>query len=360
MTHLRIEQNNIQENVSSDVIEKLYELATSGDLDQNSNLAGNLHTTATYQEYIDALTTAYQDLYITATNIYLSFADPEVTRILASQFSGDGVGITQSELYSITTLNNVFQNNTTIEYFDDFNKLSGISQLKTQEFSGCTNLKSINLNHITSSEVYGGMNENYTFKNCTSLTKIIAPNLTNISYQEFNNCTSLRIIIAKNLTNAGRPSGMFGNDSQLKAVIFPKLNAQFNNTLQFGGDYYHPNPLIGGASNLVVIEICDLNSVNKNAMRNNTALRCVVIHGNTIPTLNEWSSGSLFTQWFPNNSITIYVKDSLLSTYQSDTTWSEYYSTYIKGISEYNPADYLDSDLLQIYNEAMGTSYAAS
>ena len=61
MTHLRIEQNNIQENVSSAVIEKLYQLAISGDLDASSNLAGNLYTTATYQEYINALCKTQQN-----------------------------------------------------------------------------------------------------------------------------------------------------------------------------------------------------------------------------------------------------------------------------------------------------------
>lgn len=44
MTHLRIEQNNIQENVSSAIIEKLYESTINEDLDQSSNLAGTLYT----------------------------------------------------------------------------------------------------------------------------------------------------------------------------------------------------------------------------------------------------------------------------------------------------------------------------
>ena len=103
MIHLKIEQNNIQENVSSAVIEKLYELASSGDLDQSSNLAGNLHTTATYQAYIDVLHTEYPDLTISATNTYIMFEDPEVEAKLKG-YVGDGVGVISSQFKSLTQL----------------------------------------------------------------------------------------------------------------------------------------------------------------------------------------------------------------------------------------------------------------
>ena len=359
MTHLKIEQNNSAiEQVSSAVITKLYELAISGELDQDSNLVGRLHTDATYQEYIDALTTAYPDLYITATNIYLSFADPGVTRILSSQFSGDGIGITQSELYSITSLRDAFRNNTTIQYFDDLDKLSGVGILSPYEFQGCTNLKSIDLSRITRIEVDGGMQEQYTFEGCSSLTQIIAPQLQNISWYMCRNCTNLKIFIGKNVTTPGRLTWVFGGCPALKAIIMPKLG----NGFAFTGDFYHENGLFGGDSNnITLVEVSDIDYINKwGTSRYSTGIRALVIHGDTIPTLNEWSSGDNFTDYFANASMKIYVKDSLLSTYQSDTTWSEYYSAHIKGISEYNPADYLDSNLLQIYNEAMSTSYTAS
>ena len=56
MTHLKIEQNNgVIEEVSSAVIDKLYDIVHSGNLDNTSNLIGRLHTTATYQDYIDYL-----------------------------------------------------------------------------------------------------------------------------------------------------------------------------------------------------------------------------------------------------------------------------------------------------------------
>ena len=78
MTHLYIEQNGITEEVSSSVISKLYELATSGTLDGTSNLKGRLHTTLGYRYKIDYLYIAYLDLYIDATEYAINFEDPNM------------------------------------------------------------------------------------------------------------------------------------------------------------------------------------------------------------------------------------------------------------------------------------------
>ena len=42
MTHLRIEQNNIPENVSAHLLKAIYDYAFSGDLDNSSNFSGSL------------------------------------------------------------------------------------------------------------------------------------------------------------------------------------------------------------------------------------------------------------------------------------------------------------------------------
>ena len=82
MTHLKIEQNNTAiEQVSGNVIEKLYQLAFSGDLDNSSNLVGRLYTTATYQQYVDFLTQQFQDLYISADKYYVKFSDDNFQKL---------------------------------------------------------------------------------------------------------------------------------------------------------------------------------------------------------------------------------------------------------------------------------------
>lgn len=84
MTHLRIEQNNgIIEEVSSEVIEKLYNIVHNSTLDNTSNLVGRLHTSATYQDYIDYLEDTFKvngvkQLIIDAAKIYIHFNDPAV------------------------------------------------------------------------------------------------------------------------------------------------------------------------------------------------------------------------------------------------------------------------------------------
>ena len=190
MTHLRIEQNNIQENVSSAVIAKLYELATSGDLDASSNLAGNLHTTATYQEYIDALHTAYPDLYISATDIYIMFEDPEVLNVLLANNIGDGVGVTLAQAAN-ANLGTKFYQNTAITSFNNFDKFTYANSHETS-FKGCTNLQSINLSNVS---CLG----QECFKNCTSLTSLnIGGTANGIYYGVFQGCTNLQSVTLPN------------------------------------------------------------------------------------------------------------------------------------------------------------------
>ena len=71
MTHLRIEQNTgLIEEVPSRLITRLYDIVSSGTLDETSNLKGRLNTTIAYQSQINYLTTAYPELYITANEYY--------------------------------------------------------------------------------------------------------------------------------------------------------------------------------------------------------------------------------------------------------------------------------------------------
>lgn len=65
MTHLRIEQNTTGiEEVSTAVINKLYELVSSGNLDSSSNLQGRLHVTSADQTKVQYLQSQFSQLYI--------------------------------------------------------------------------------------------------------------------------------------------------------------------------------------------------------------------------------------------------------------------------------------------------------
>jgi len=74
MTHLRIEQNNgTTEDVNSSVVNKLYELASSGNLDNNSRLIGKIRTPVAYSNKFNFLTQHFSDLNIIVDTLYLSF-----------------------------------------------------------------------------------------------------------------------------------------------------------------------------------------------------------------------------------------------------------------------------------------------
>ena len=189
MTHLRIEQNNIQENVSSAVIEKLYELATSGDLDASSHLAGNLYVPATYQEYIDVLTDQtdpkFRDLTITAGNIYIMFADPEVQRVLLANNIGDGIGVTVAQA-ALANLGTIFQNNTTAQTFNELYYFTGLTTIPMNAFNGCTSLTSVVLPN-TCTQV-----NKAAFSGCSSLTTVRGlSNVTLFAQECFRQCTNL-------------------------------------------------------------------------------------------------------------------------------------------------------------------------
>ena len=153
MTHLIIKQNNgITEQVSPSVIEKLYEIVHSGNLD-SCDLMGSLNTTNTYQHYVDYLEEQFtknglRQLIITANKLYIRFADPAIQSVLVSRF-GDGIGVTISNLSSISQLPaGIFDYNTTIETFNELGQFTSITSMSYDCFRGCTNLRSIDLSNI--------------------------------------------------------------------------------------------------------------------------------------------------------------------------------------------------------------------
>lgn len=159
MTLKIIQGNRIadQENVSSALVAYLYNLANTNQLDSNSNLVGNLYVPGTYQAYIDKLTTDYTDLHITAGKIYVPFTDPEFGRIMMQYVSSDGIGVSTTDISSITSidrnatlgtmsnqLGSEFNNNTTLTSLIDLLK-TNITSLATNNYQGCTNVTEIGI-----------------------------------------------------------------------------------------------------------------------------------------------------------------------------------------------------------------------
>ena len=231
MNRLVIKQNTgTREIVASSVIKKLYDLAKEIELDANGtiSLKGWLYTSATYGDYITYLQNISKvnnvpQLIIDAGKEYISFEDPEVQSILATEY-GDGVGVTQSELASVNEILQLFKGNTNITSFNEFRYFTGINHSnvnwQADWFTGCTNLREVTI----PKNVIDMRSNNGCFSNCTSLQTVIfdpvssvkrlsgfykCTSLVNISIPDsvqiiegdcFFNCSSLQTIDTKNAT----------------------------------------------------------------------------------------------------------------------------------------------------------------
>ena len=127
MNNLIIEQNTTSiETVTSEVIEKLYNLAiTSNVADENNNfpmsLKGTLTAISAFRDSVQYLRDKFPQLTITVQDnaYYIRFADNNVYQTLNNAGYGDGIGITEFEASTIK-FGNLFKGNTSITSFNAF------------------------------------------------------------------------------------------------------------------------------------------------------------------------------------------------------------------------------------------------
>ena len=243
MTHLKIEQNTgLIEEVSREVISKLYELASSGDLDQTSDLKGRLHTSSAPNVQVEYLNQTYPELFITADKLTVQFEDPEIQRILETKVFNT-TDITASTVRTLTQLpQNSFNNNTKIVKFNEFKDFSGLTILPEQTFYGCTKLEEITFPPALT-ELPGMI-----FTNCYKLKQVVLPNsITKTGYQIFWGCTGIEgyIIIPHTVsTITRRIFSMATWDSNVRTTKgvfvlcsnFPTISTDYDDTYFFGGN----------------------------------------------------------------------------------------------------------------------------
>ena len=213
--NLTIKQNNqVTEQVTSGVIDKLYNL-TKEDVANgitaiatvlSGGLQGRIEAPAAYQDAVDYLNTHFgPNLIVSALAYYIRFADQEVIRVLLANNIGDGTGVTVQDAAS-ANLGTIFKNNTTIESFNELQYFS--KPLVEQAFSGCSSLKSVTLpesqtilnRSIFASTALPSINipVGYTtirqncFSRCSMLTQVSIPStLISLENYAFGNCDAL-------------------------------------------------------------------------------------------------------------------------------------------------------------------------
>lgn len=123
---------------------------TNGDIETGGKVSINGSIHVNYNVYladIEAILRGIPDLKIgyDSANVYVPFEDAEVKRVIANAW-GDGYGVTQAKLDTITTLGTQFKGNTTIVKFNELGtNFPNVTSLPTSGFEGCTALTSITL-----------------------------------------------------------------------------------------------------------------------------------------------------------------------------------------------------------------------
>lgn len=190
-----------------------------------------------------ALSSVFGTLYVIydPARMYISFADLVVKSIALAQW-GDGEGVTMAAAAAVTTLSAYFKSNTLIETFDELRYFTGLTQINSSAFDGCSSLRSIVLPDSVVTIV------TWAFRN-TALANIAFPNhqltigreafkycpLSSVkvnissfdnSYGQFSNCASLINADLSGGTFTTIPDGsnqigIFKDDSSLKRVSLP-------------------------------------------------------------------------------------------------------------------------------------------
>ena len=374
MTHLKIEQNTgTIEQVDSIVISKLYDFVESNLLDQSSNLQGRLHTTATYQKFIDGIQNKYPQLYISSDKYYLYLGDPVFTSIIATAF-GDGYGCVLSDIQSVrSTIEDAWG----ARYFNGNTQLVDATGLKYftnlnwdrshwnywHGFRDCTNLERVELPEGLPRLSSGNGASNYgMFKGCSSLYYVKLPStITLIDTCCFSGCSSLTEIelpsslitlgsqsfVDCGLTSIQLPDGLqtLGESvfrgTQLQSIHFPSSVKLIGPTSFEGApissitfDQSEGESLTWNSTNIyssgIIASMETPNnllttldfpartvSFGKHPFRGLSALNTLIFRGTTPPTIGSNDFGFAKTP-------TIYVPDSAVSTYQATSPYSNY------------------------------------
>lgn len=159
---------------------------------------------AAYQDEIDAIEDYFQGrLALTITGgLFLRFADPDVlAKLLANNIGSDG-GVTREQAATVTTLPS-FYNDQTIDFFDELQYFTSVTQIGPSNYSNggfykATNLKSVTLSPSTT---ILGMN---AFNGCTLLSNINIEHVNVLMDQVFLGCSNLvKAVNMPNLTSIG-------------------------------------------------------------------------------------------------------------------------------------------------------------
>lgn len=371
MTNLTIQQSTSSvENVSAQLIDKLYRLALTSKVEDSSNtltisLQGNISATAAYEDAIIYLRAKFPNLTINVpeTGYYARFTDPVFGQACVTKYSTDGIGVTKAQLAAVSNPSNLITSNsvwtsslgdkTAVTSLEDFKYFSGIINNNNNVVNGFTNATKIVFPPVTF--YYNNVYNLNLINNC--------PNLQDIDYQNavFSdpNTGDMNIINGNDVITEWNSSlvpnqtdfthiRLFNSWKKLKKIIFPEgVTAAADQYRACQALQYIEYPA-------TITDIGDSWDFGRNSGHNIPAM---VIKAVTPPNWSGYQPNSSYAfgrgfgyDMFP---IGIYVPDNSVTAYKSianggtdnEQAWaSDYIKDRIKPLSE----------LPQIYRE-MGT-----
>lgn len=237
---LKIINGDTIKTVTFDFLISLYKFCTGQNTDSpenanlyvlsnDSNIVGHVSVNAIYEHIYQYLRSKFQDFFITYDKVVIYFKDKVLEQIICNQYGTDGT-LTPSQAEAATSML-AFRYNTDITSFDELSYFKNVHNLdyRNGNFTGCTNLESIDLINIT------GKLSAYSFQNCSKCNFKNHNNISEISECAFDGCTKLESIDLSNL----KPSQSilynftFRNCTALTNVILsPYVNTFYNGVFE--------------------------------------------------------------------------------------------------------------------------------
>lgn len=275
--NIKIIYSNAFQDSSLEFI-NLKDITTVGDRAfLNANLVGTLHL-------LNA--TTISNYAFSGNSLVTSILLPSVTTLTGSTWAAGGA------FEGCTSLTNVQLND-------------NLTSIGCRAFFGCTKLASITLpSSLTSTD-------ERVFQDCTALSTIVLPeNLKSIGRNLFTNCTAL--------TSITLPSNLVTFGIQVFSGCTALTTINPINTSVISGS------LFNNCSALQSVELSsNLTEIVNDSFRNCSALTTLIIHAETVPTLDHTNAFS-----GTNSNLKIYVPyssdHSILNNYKAASNWSAY------------------------------------
>jgi uncharacterized protein YjdB len=159
----------------------------------------------------------------------IEFADANVKALCVQNWDTNGDGeLSINEAATVTSLNNVFKNNTTITSFDELEYFTGLTSIGNSAFSGCIRMTSITIPATVT------VIDNQAFYECSSLTSITIPNsVTTIGSKAFAVCKKITdVVIPNHVTSIGNAA--FTSCTSLINVTIPSSVTTIGSSAFYG------------------------------------------------------------------------------------------------------------------------------